>query len=292
MIVQPTPGQRREYSYNGVDEVNPWEIVVYGKKDFSVSNNEVFNGYTENSASYAIRTGNDEKSIDTIGAALDEEHYNNATETRASWKLIKDSKTYTGFKTNETYSLFNGRLALVSGTYTLDATEGLYLNMNAGWYAFDTLATDRSTLTIVGNSRNQCDYTDYVSTTGMAYSSECRNYNLVLDLEYRTLEGYQDGDTDNNGDTVEVVYRSKMGYCRTTTLGDVSDVDVQCSSDIDSEILFEVYRREIILEFNSLLEKVPSDNADIVYGKRYDYYETNLFKIEEGIIPTISFILS
>ena len=61
---------------------------------------------------------------------------------------------------------------------------------------------------------------------------------------------------------------------------EVSDVDIQCEDEISSNILFEVYRREIILEFNSLLETVPSDNNEhIVYGKRYDYYEENLFKI-------------
>ena len=45
--------------------------------------------------------------------------------------------------------------------------------------------------------------------------------------------------------------------------------------------MFEIYRREIILEFNSALETVVvSGSADynIFYGKRYDYYKTNLFE--------------
>ncbi|MBR3891272.1 MAG: hypothetical protein IKJ30_04285 [Bacilli bacterium] len=280
MVVQPTPGQRREYSYSGVDEINPWEIVVYGEKTFAKSDNAAFNGYTANSATYAVVSENDRKSVDTIDANLDEEHYNNASEVRdAGWTLIRDNKTYTGFKTNETYSMFTGRLALVSGDYTLNSSLGVYQNMNAGWYAFDVLDEDKSTLELLGNGRNQCAYADYVSITGTTYSSECRNYNLVLDLEYRTLDGYKNGDKDADNNDVVVVYRSKLGYCKTTALGAVSDAEVQCSDDISSQILFEVYRREIILEFNSLLEKIPSNDAHMVYGYRYDYYETNLFEI-------------
>lgn len=280
MIVQPTPGQRREYSYSGVDDVNPWEIVIYGEKTFAKSTNLTFNGWTADSPAYTEARENDPKSIDTPDANLDQEHYNNASEIRSGgWKLIRDGKLYTGFKSNETYGMFSGKLVLVPGTYTLNPSTNVYENMNAGWYQFDVLGSTKSTLELLGNGRNQCAYSNYVSVTGTANSDACRNYNLELDLEYRTLDGYKDGDEDASGDEVTVVYRSKMGYCMTTALGSVSDADVQCSADISSQVLFEVYRREIILEFNSMLEKVPSNDADIIYGNRYDFYEENLFEI-------------
>ena len=81
--------------------------------------------------------------------------------------------------------------------------------------------------------------------------------------------------------TITVVYKSKDKYCKDTILGETSDPDVQCSNAISSQILFEVYRREIIMEFNSLLEELPTNSASIVYGQRYDYYQTNLFDIDE-----------
>jgi len=283
MIVQPTPGQRREYSYSGVDEVKPWEIIVYGEKTFTKSANLTFNGYTANSLTYVANSANDYQSVDTPNAKLDEEHYNNATEIRDNWYIVVDGIRYTGFKTNETYSMFEGRLALTPGDFTYDSNEELYKEMNAGWYTFNVLGDDKSTLELLGNSRNQCVYSNYTSLPGSGgnYSVECRNYDLTLDLEYRNEDGYKNGDRVE-GETIEVVYKSKLGYCKTTTLGDVSDIDIQCADEISSNILFEVYRREIILEFNSMLEKVPSNDAHMVYGYRYDYYNTNLFEIKEN----------
>ena len=290
LIVQPTPGQRREYSYNGVDEVNPWELVVYNAKTFvgtklkADGTAEAFNGYTEDSPVYSAEA-NDLQSRDYGSPDSGSENYNNASEERKDgdgndvWKLIRDGILYEGgFKTNETYSLFEGRISLKGKV----ATGGLYKDMKAGWYNYDELVD--TTLAIATNGRAQCSYSNYISDVDKSNTSDCRNYNLVIDLDYRNEDGYKDGDIDANGDEVEVVYKSKLGYCMTTSLGAVSDADVQCSDAQSTKILFEVYRREIILEFNSLLEKIPANNADMVYGYRYDYYYTNLFEISTNSV--------
>ena len=273
LIVQPAPGQRREYNYSGVDEVNPWEILVFGEKEFNVSDDNRFNGYTEKNPTYT-NGENDPQSLDKGQAGSGEEYYNNASEVRASWKLVKDGKLYSnGKKTNETYSLLEGRLSLKNKT----PTDGKYLNMSAGWYEFNALAD--STLGVKINDRAQCSYADYQTEVGITKDGSCRNYDLILDLDYRNDDGYKNGDIVN-GDTLTVVYKSKGLYCKTTTLGDVSDVDLQCSNEQSSKILFEVYRREIILEFNSLLEANPFNaNEKFVYGNEYDYYKDNVFAI-------------
>ena len=275
LVVQPTPGQRREYSYNGVDEVDPWELVVYGTKEFAKANSG-FNGYTDNSPIYTAGE-NDPKSVDTEGEFTGlTEFYNNKSEDRDTWTLILAGTTYTGFKTNETYSLFDDGSGI--GLLGKNAESGLYKNMNAGWYDFASLGAT-STLAVISNERGQCGSGNVVlDGTGTV---DCKNYNLVLDLDYRNEDGYKNGDTDASGNTVEVVYKSKLGYCKTTdTFGTAGDVGVQCSDAQSSKILFEVYRREIILEFNSTLELIGSD--PIVYGQRYGYYKDNLFKIDDS----------
>ena len=277
LVVQPTPGQRREYSYSGVDEVNPWEVVVYGSKTFAVAaSGAAYTGYTENSPTYTALS-NDPKSVDEGNVNSGTKYYNNASEERDVWNLILNDVLYTGFKTNETYSLFaSGTRISLKGW---SATDGVFLNMNAGWYDYNEL-TD-STLDLITNGRKQCSYSNYISSVGVTNTGDCRNYNLVIDLDYRNVDGYKNGDTDEDGNTVSVTYKSKMGYCKATGEGTVSDPSLTCSNAQSTKILFEVYRREIILEFNSLLEKIPSNNVHMVYGYRYDYYFENLFNIDD-----------
>lgn len=276
LVVQPTPGQRREYSYNGVDEVNPWEVVIYGSKTFAIAGEgEAFSGYTVNSPTY-VASSNDDQSVDVGNVNSGEKYYNNASEDRDTWNLIRDGVLYTGFKTNETYSLFkaNTRISLQGW----EASNGVFLDMNAGWYEYNAL--EDSTLDLITNGRKQCSYSNYVSDVDVENTGDCRNYDLVIDLDYRNEDGYKNGDTDADGNLVSVTYKSKMGYCRATGNAVVSDPSLTCSSSKSSKILFEVYRREIILEFNSLLEKIPSNNAHMIYGYRYDYYAEHLFKVD------------
>lgn len=275
MIVQPTPGQRREYSYNGVDEVNPWEILMFGEKTWEYNALEDFKGYTTAAPSMSA-SENDSQSVDLGSPNSGVENYNNASENRENWKLIYNNVLYeNGKKTNETYSIFTGRISLIDWV----SEGGVFKNMNAGWYSFNELTN--SSLSIVTNGRKQCVYENYLTSVNSEASDDCRNYDLILDLNYRNDEGYKNGDTDASGNSVQVVYKSKDKYCRTTSLGSVSDSEIQCSEAQSSQILFEVYRREIILEFNSLLEKINVDSSeiDLVYGKRYDYYKNNLFSI-------------
>ena len=280
LIVQPAPGQRREYNYNGVDEVNPWEVVIYNQQNFSVNEQE-FNGFTANSPTFTA-SANDEMSIDTPDSATyDRPHYNNASEDRENWKLTRNGVTYEkGIKKNETYTLLTGRLALVkdaSSVWVANA-DGTFKNMNAGWYNFAPIKEGGSTLQIATTSRNQCSYSDYKTTVGIGNNEACRNYDIVLDLDYRDLDG------DTTRDSSDMVYMSKLGYCMVTSLGNVSDIDLQCSSEQSKEILFEVYRREIILEFNSLLEEITVNGEEIpfVYGQRYSFYESNLFAVNDS----------
>ena len=283
LIAQPTPGQRREYSYSGVDEVNPWELVVYGLKEFPLdgSGNKVevqtsssFTGYTEQSPAYTVGP-NDSQSVDSSGSFTGlTAFYNNKSEERTTWKLVDSNTTYIGFKTNETHSVFGGRIGLDGKT----PNSGLYQGMSAGWYDYSA-----NTLSVATNGRNQCGSNNSVVLVDA--TSDCLNYNLTVDLNYRDEDGYKNGDINDAGDTVTVVYKSKLGYCKTTTLGSVSDVDVQCSDTQSTKILFEVYRREIILEFNSIIEKVGS--IDIIYGQRYNFYANSLFAINNGNKATV-----
>ena len=101
----------------------------------------------------------------------------------------------------------------------------------------------------------QCIYTPYTSSVGVENSAACRNYDLTLDLDYRNLDGYKNGDVGEEGNAVHVTYKSKNRLCRANAfIGlEVADTDITCTLEQSTKILFEVYRREIIPFFSTLV---------------------------------------
>lgn len=297
LVLQAAPGQRREYNHNDSQQPNPWEIILYGLKEFARTQDNSFNGYTESSAVYSAGD-NDSSAVAQLTA--------NKSETRDSWKLVHtdsntgDVVTLSGFKTNETYSLLRNTDAnSTAGSAKLYREDG----NNGGWYLYKALANDAnvgatasvsqlSEIAVITNANKHCTYdaTGHLITGVDGATSYCKNYNLMYNPYYTNADGYTyETKTEHHEATSEVVtgttskdvykdfvYRSNGDMCIS------EDVYETCYDENNEEkiykISFEIYRREIILEFNSAIETITHPESwNIQYGKRYNFYKTNLF---------------
>lgn len=304
LVIQVAPGQRREYNYSGVEDPNPWEIILYGLVDGTIKKDDnSFNGYTQ-----TILTDEDHITEDGLyysASANDSDSTGvNASETRETWKLYHNGIQLTGYKTNETYYLLRNTASSSNPGGAKVVREGAGLNQG-GWYLYYELDTDlnvvtsgsasaaKSKVAVMTNGRSQCAYDTTGHIVSVGGEALCKNYNLVYNQYYTDAEGYtvanrKEGSTaDAKGIYQSYVYQSNGASCLT------ADPDLPCeyvASESDPTkqkiymIQYEIYRREIILEFNSALETIITKGADgateswnIFYGKRYDYYKDNLF---------------
>lgn len=285
LVVQAAPGQRREYNHDGVVDPNPWEIVLYGLVDFSKKTDGTFNGYTIDAPEYTAAAN--QKDVET-----DEDHVSkweaNQSEERDAWKLVHNSQTLYGYKTNETYSLLRATASgAAAGSAKLIRTGG----NTGGWYLYYSLGNDVyvgatenrsniSDIAIITNGNKHCSYAangHTINDVGIDESyALCKNYNLVYNDYYTNEDGYTYETKLESHAVSEFIYVSNGEKCT------VADPGLPCPEAQKYNIQFEIYRREIIMEFNSALETILLEEADsyeIVYGKRYTYYDSNLFDI-------------
>ena len=293
LVVQAAPGQRREYNKTGVEDPNPWEIILYGLVDFSRTEDDTFNGWTVDSATYSADPNQEE--VET-----DDEHVSkwaaNQSEERDEWKLIHNGETLTGLKTNETYSLLRSTAEnSTGGSAKLSRVSG----QTGGWYLYHTLGNDVyvgatearsyiSDIAVITNENKHCVYDTNghkilaVDTAGTAL---CKNYNLVYNAYYTNEDGYTYETKLESHDADDFIYKSNGEACTVLDPG-LPCVNTQDEPNKIYKIHFEIYRREIIMEFNSAIERILLEGTesagnfyDIVYGKRYNYFDTNFFDI-------------
>lgn len=293
LVIQAAPGQRREYNYTNTYDPNPWEIILYGLVDGDIKKDAAgttFNGYTDTIIDgdyYGVAKENEKDRADGSAASKVAANF---SENRTTWYLYHDGELLTGYKTNETYELLRDT---TSGTAGGSAKLMREPGKNGGWYLYEELANDLNVVTGVGdevnsniavvtNGREQCNY----DSTGHVISdlngeTLCKNYNLVYNPYYTTDDGYTYVNKGGHTNDADFIYKSNGKTC--TTL----DEDMPCTNTIEEpnkiyKIQFEIYRREIIMEFNSAIETIKTSNTetwDIFYGKRYNFYKTNLFDI-------------
>lgn len=293
LVVQPAPGQRREYNATDPMDPNPWEIILYGLVDGSIKRETAdtnFNGFTVNviEGDYYESSPNDNSDVANIEA--------NKSEERDNWYLYHNGVQLKGYKTNETYKLLrNTDAGSIEGSAKLVREAGI----RGGWYLYYDLANDvfvgsesngdnHSKIAIVTNDNDHCAYDTTGHIVTVNGTSACKNYNLIYNPYYTNSEGYTVVNHPNTYEDADFVYRS-TGLTSEYTCQTL-DPDVPCTNT-ESEpqkiykILFEIYRRDIILEFNSAIEEimVVNDGAinyiDVVYGQKYDFYQNNFFDI-------------
>lgn len=274
LVLQVAPGQRREYAHNVTHDPNPWEVILYGLVENNiVKNDNEFSGYTENGAEYSYSRvdESDEAKLEV-----------NKSEERDVWYFVRNNVTLVGLKTNETYSLLRSTdNENANGAKVLREEGG-----NGGWYLYKSLAndvvvgsssSDGSKVALVTNGMNNCNYdlTGHLVTVDSTGTSPCKNYNLIYNSKYTTEDGYNIENKGNHENDSDFIYKSAGKKC--TEL----DPERPCSEDNKYDIQFEIYRRDIIIEFNSAVSVFMDNQTKILYGYRYDYYKSNLFAINE-----------
>ena len=312
LIVQAAPGQRREYNANTSysTDPNPWEIILYGLKESYKVATSGFNGYTASASDYSatIKTLNVCGEITDIDDATTESCYQallatNQSENRDNWYFMNGEDKLSGLKTNESYSLLrNVTSNSEAGSGKLVREEG----RDGGWYDYYSLANDiqvgatasneGSTLAVITNGMDNCVYdsTGHLFTVSEDGESLCKNYELKYNAYYTDINGFRYDNKEAEKEDSNYIYKSTGLSSEFTCMN--LDPDLPCySSSIDGEdsekqyrITFEIYRREIILEFNSGIENIKVWNAtdeeinleEVMYGKRYGFYNTNYFSME------------
>lgn len=196
---------------------------------------------------YKSTTGN---YIYKFGQYYDVSSVVNNTDTEFSTNL-----TVTGELVNETYSLFGTGFALkreAGGT--------------VGWYTYNTVKNfEGSVYTIKPVTQridDQCVITD-TSVTINANSADkvkCRNYNVV----YTNLAPNLDESKYKTVYTASPTQVYEPNGTNACTDGEI--YSKACDAADSKQILFEIFKREIVVEF-------IDDNYTFIYGNRYDYYD-------------------
>lgn len=294
LVLQAAPGQRREYNYTNTYDPNPWEIILYGLVDGTIKRNEddnVFEGFTSNMLD-GLYYNADPNEKDTPTGSEASKLEANASEERDIWNLVYNGKTLVGYKTNQTYNLLR---STVNGSSSGSAKLVRELGKDGGWYMYQSVATDlnvvtglednnKSQIAVITNGKNNCSYDTsghLIMNVGVDETSPCKNYNLVYNSYYTNENGYTYINQESGTQASDYIYVSNGKKC-TELDPDLPCVNTGTDSTRIYKIQFEIYRREIILEFNSSIEviaEVTGTNTDIVYGKRYNYYDTNYFTI-------------
>lgn len=168
--------------------------------------------------------------------------------------------------------VIDGRLVnqedyLFSDDFVLERETGKAV----GWYSYVALNnyklnSDNTTVkyyTIRSNGRTQCNISIDGVTVNLVNSVGCRNYNVVYAknaptsmMSGQTITGYQ---TEEG--TTPIYKPNGVDECTSATA-----YSSPCGDGNKAEITFEIFKREIILEF-------IDDNYTLIYGERYDYYD-------------------
>lgn len=251
-----------EVTYTFADQV---EIVDKYAKDA----NELY--YKSSSGTYIYAYG--------------EYHEITAANTVSSGGTQKLKITVVGRLVNQTYKLFgNG-----DGTgFSVTRAAG----SDVGWYTYDEIynykgETGSETYTIKSvNNGKKCTITaDSIEVISGTDGTACRNYNVVYKdiapttdfdaVNTSTIIGY----TTTNVETKTVAYKPD-GINACTDGNSYSkpceDNASTTGNDETKQILFEIFKRKIILGF-------IEENYKFIYGERYDYYDSGTRTFTAGV---------
>ena len=188
-----------------------------------------------------------------------------------SSNLTSDKVTIeiTGHLVNQTYTLFYGE-DNSAGTATLTRTSG----ENVGWYTFNAINNNSTNFKLATNSNAHCTILDNsISIGGGTDTSGCKNYSLTFE------SSAPDEYLDSNGAEVTEAYTytkaitiqgmtneyKPNGFDGCYTNGNTAYTS-QCNDADKSNVLFEIFKREIVISFDA-------SNYIFIYGHRYDYYD-------------------
>lgn len=167
---------------------------------------------------------------------------------------------------NQSYSLFDS-------DFVLTRESGI----NVGWYSYEQIFNIKDgKYTIKANSTdNQECIIDSSSVTINASDSArvvCRRYNVVYT---NTPSSLTDGEYVTTHDlTNTTIYKPDgINACTDSTI-----YSLACSDSNKYEITFEIFKREIVLEF-------IDENYTFTYGQRYNYYDGGSYN-EGGTVYT------
>lgn len=165
---------------------------------------------------------------------------------------------------------------LVNQTYTL-FTNDFVLERETGesvdWYSYVEFKNFKKngdgslayyTLKGVNTGVNQCTIAEGGITVSASGTETCRNYNVVYEKDAPVSVKNAGGAITGYQTTVGTspVYTPDGNNACTST----AHYSKACEDSQKNEILFEIFKREIILEF-------IDDNYTFVYGQRYNYYD-------------------
>ena len=159
---------------------------------------------------------------------------------------------------NQTYSLFdeNFEVTRVNGS-------------NVAWYSYDeiknfkTVAPSSKVYTIrkVNNDNKECVVGENsVATSTGADNVDCRNYNVVYRDNAPTYDSTLDVYETVEGDNDNIYAPNGINLCNS------GFYSMTCGNSDNTTIKFEIFKREIILEF-------IEENYTFIYGERYEYYD-------------------
>lgn len=190
----------------------------------------------------------------------------------------------TGRLVNERYSLF---------TYSDDGNSSNDFKVtrstgeNVGWYAYNKInnytTTTPKVYTIKSNGLTKCTIANGASATAdgsitvsESGTEDCRNYNVLYrnNASAKKTDGSKTIYETVDGDTNTLYKPNGIKEC-----SDTSYYSHGCSSGTTT-IMFEIFKREIIIEFTE-------ENYTFIYGQRYEYYDGG--KYSGGATPTYQY---
>lgn len=196
--------------------------------------------------------------------------------------------TVVGRLVNQTYTMFN------TGNFVLERESGSAVE----WYKYVDISNikynaDNTTIkyyTLKQNSNTKCVITSNAVTAKVAAGSGetlvyCTNYNVnytnIAPVAYTSVEGNTEATEVAQIVNLRTTYTTGTrpeykpdGIHSCTLGGDESDktYSYPCKTDDITQITFEIFKREIHLEFIDY-------NYTFVYGNRYNWYYTNIMEI-------------
>lgn len=161
--------------------------------------------------------------------------------------------TIVGNLVNETYSLFTTGFKITRET-----------GEDVGWYTYDGFkdngadAKDQNNVYVINKNNNQ--------TCG-AGAEDCRNY--LVTFTDRAPEATMDGDVIKAYTTDVTIAEKEYKPDGVHGCNSSSEYSKACDAGDKNKITFEIFKREIIVEF-------IDENYTFIYGSRYETYQTIL----------------
>lgn len=198
---------------------------------------------------------------------------------------VSDGKvtiTIIGHLVNQTYTLFgsgtDGEGEYQAGNAKL-TREG---NDEVGWYKFNSIDNTSANFRLNINGRSEC--VSKIGESGIINATvdganKCRNYNLTFE------DSAPDSYKDTTGNDISLAADANFDM---STIGEIitiqdtnneyrpdgkngcythsSNYTSRCDDADKSKVLFEIFKREIVISFDA-------NKYTFIYGNRYDYYD-------------------